>query len=66
MKFSFSEAGGLKKDQLFLNGRAANSKAKVRSSLEAAGFSCSNYFYNYIVRQGWINKVTQHSCPVLT
>ena len=46
--------------------REANSKAEVRSNLEAAGFSCSNYFYNYIVRQGWINKVTQHSCPVLT
>ena len=51
---------GLKKDQLFLNGRAANSKAEVRSNLEAAGFSCSNPYY--VVRQGQINKVKQHSC----
>ena len=56
----------LKKEQLFHKERAANSKAEVRSNLEAAGFSCSNYFYNYIVRQGRINKVTQLSCPVLT
>ena len=56
----------LKKDQQFHNGRAADSKAEVRSNLEAAAFSWSNYFYNYIVRQGRINKVTQLSCPVLT
>ena len=46
---------GLKKDQLFLNGKAASSKTEVRSNLEAAGFSCSNPYY--IVRQGQINKV---------
>ena len=46
---------GLKKDQLFLNGKSASSKTEVRSNLEAAGFSCSNPYY--IVRQGQINKV---------
>ena len=51
---------GLKKDQLFLNGRAANSKDEVRSNLEAAGFSCSNPYY--VVRHGQINKVKRHSC----
>ena len=56
----------MEKEQLFHNGKAANSKAEVRSNLEAAGFSCYKYFNKYIVRQGWINKVTQHSCPVLT
>ena len=40
---------GLKKDQLFLNGKAATSKTEVRSNLEAAGFSCSNPYY--VVRQ---------------
>ena len=29
-------------------------KAKVRSNLEAAGFSCSNHYY--VVRQDQINK----------
>ena len=48
---------GSKKDQLFLNGRAASSKTEVRSSLEAAGFSCSNPYY--VVRQGQINKVNK-------
>ena len=40
---------GLKKDQLFLNGKAATSKSEIRSNLEAAGFSCSNPYY--VVRQ---------------
>ena len=40
---------GLKKDQLFLNGKAASSKTEVRSNLEAAGFSCSNPYY--VVKQ---------------
>ena len=44
----------LKKEQLFHNKRAANSKAEVRSNLEAAGFSCSNHYY--VVRQDQINK----------
>ena len=33
---------GLKKDQLFLNGKAATSKSEIRSNLEAAGFSCDD------------------------
>ena len=40
---------GLKKDQLFLNGKAATSKSEIRSNLEAAGLSCSNPYY--VVRQ---------------
>ena len=40
---------GLKKDQLFLNGKAATSKTEIRSNLEAAGLSCSNPYY--VVRQ---------------
>ena len=40
---------GMKKDQIFLNGKVAASKTEVRSNLEAAGFSCSNPYY--VVRQ---------------
>ena len=46
---------GLKKDQLYMNGRLASSRTEVQGALEAAGFSCSNPYY--IVKQGQISRV---------
>ena len=46
---------GLKKDQLYMNGRLASSRTEVQGALEAAGFSSSNPYY--IVKQGQISRV---------